>query len=528
MSLTPSLIPRGFLVQSIVSGLSLAVGYAVGLCIAFIWTYLEIPRPSQNLQRRISIGALAVCGGLSVFCLWKASDWQDSIRGLMGLDPLDSVRPLEVGLVAALVFLICLVLGRLFRMTQGALRVRLNRFVPRRIALVISISAAIFVFWSAADGLVFRTALRIADSSFRTLDEFVEIESQRPTGDAQTGSMVSLLKWDDLGHAGRSYVSDGPNAAEITEVTARSAMDPLRVYVGLRSAKTVQQRARLALEELVRVGGFDRSVLIIATPTGTGWMDPAAFDTLEFLHAGNVATVSVQYSYLASWISLLVEPEYGADSSRALFKEVYRYWKTLPTAQRPRLYLFGLSLGALNSANSINLIELLEDPIQGAIWAGPPFLSRLWKSVTQNRNEGTPAWLPRYSDQSIVRFTSQTNTMTDSRSGWGPIRVAYLQYASDPIVFFEPDMFLREPQWMRPPRGPDVSPSLRWFPLVTGMQLVVDMATATTAPIGYGHIYAPSHYINAWLEITAPRNWADDEVNRLKQYSEQRLRQSRN
>lgn len=526
MSLTPSLIPRGFAVQSIVSGLSLAVGYALGLCIAFIWNYLEIPRLSQSLHRRISIASLVVCGGLSVFCLWKASGWQDSIRGLMGLDPLDSFRPLEVGLVAALVFLVCLVLGRLFRMTQGALRVHLSRFVPRRIALVISIGVAGFIFWSAADGLIFRTALRIADSSFRALDEIVEIEGQRPIRDAQSGSATSLLDWNDLGRAGRSYVSDGPDASEITKVTTRSAMDPLRVYVGLRSAKTVEQRAELALKELIRVGGFDRSVLIIATPTGTGWMDPAAFDSLEFLHAGNVATVSVQYSYLASWISLLVEPEYGAESSRALFKEVYRHWKTLLPARRPRLYLFGLSLGALNSASSINLIELLEDPIQGAVWAGPPFLSRMWKSVTLNRNEGSPAWLPRYSDQSIVRFTSQTNAITDPQLSWGPIRVAYLQYASDPIVFFEPDMFFLEPQWMKPPRGPDVSPSLKWFPLVTGIQLIVDMATATTAPIGYGHIYAPSHYINAWLEITKPQNWFDEDVARLKQYSEQRLRQS--
>src|SRR5262249_11553884 len=101
-----------------------------------------------------------------------------------------------------------------------------------------------------------------------------------------------------------------------------------------------------ALEELKRVGGFERSVLIVVTPTGTGWVDPAAIDSVEYLHNGAVASVALQYSYLASWLSLLVEPGYGAGAARALFNEIYGYWITLPNDSRPRLYLHGLSLGA--------------------------------------------------------------------------------------------------------------------------------------------------------------------------------------
>ena len=72
-------------------------------------------------------------------------------------------------------------------------------------------------------------------------------------------------------------------------------------------------------------------------------------DSVEYLHDGDVASVAVQYSYLNSPLSLLFQPEYGADAARALFAEIYGYWTTLPKDKRPKLYLHGLSLGAMNS-----------------------------------------------------------------------------------------------------------------------------------------------------------------------------------
>src|SRR5215468_618501 len=291
----------------------------------------------------------------------------------------------------------------------------------------------------------------------------------------------------------------------------RDALQPVRVYVGLRSADTPEMRAKLALEELKRVGGFERSVLIVVTPTGTGWVDPAAIDSVEYLHNGAVARVALQYSYLASWLSLLVEPGYGADAARALFKEIYGYWITLPQNSRPRLYLHGLSLGAMNSEQSTDLIEGLGDPFAGALWSGPPYSSKLWRWLTDRRNPGSPAWLPRFRDGSFVRFMNQHGEAADPTSSpnaaWGPMRIVYLQYASDPVTFFDYRSFYREPDWMLPPRGLDVSPQLRWYPVVTLLQLALDMLMATTAPIGHGHVYAPVHYIEAWMEVTDVRGW---------------------
>jgi uncharacterized membrane protein len=247
-------------------------------------------------------------------------------------------------------------------------------------------------------------------------------------------------------------------------------------------------------------------------------MDPNAFDALDYLHRGDVATVAVQYSYLASWLSLLVEPGYGAETSRALFQAVYGHWTNLPAESRPRLYLFGLSLGALSSERAARLHEVLADPHHGAFWAGPPFASAVWRNVTNERQPGSPYWLPRFENGSIVRFTSQQNALEIEGAEWGPLRIVYLQYASDPITFFSPSIFYRPPAWLSGRRGPDVSPELRWYPIITALQLGIDVILATEVPPGFGHNYAADHYIDGWLEVTQPPNWTLGEIARLKRF----------
>ena len=163
----------------------------------------------------------------------------------------------------------------------------------------------------------------------------------------------------------------------------------------------------MALEELKRVGGFDRSVLVVATPTGTGWLDQNAVDTLEYLHGGDTAIVSMQYSYLPSWLTILVEPDLARETAHILFDEIYDHWARLPPDGRPKLYLFGLSLGALGCEEAADLKTVFEDPIQAPVWSGPPFPSTQWVDITRNRNAGTPSWLPEYRDSSMVRFTGQ-------------------------------------------------------------------------------------------------------------------------
>ena len=259
-------------------------------------------------------------------------------------------------------------------------------------------------------------------------------------------------------------------------------------------------------------------MLIVATPTGTGWMDPAATAPIEYLHAGDTAIVAVQYSYLSSPLSLMVEPDFSLQSGRAIFRAVYGYWTTLPRDHRPKLYLFGLSLGAYGSDQSFGLHEVLGDPFNGALWVGPPFATPGWRRITDERNPGSPEWLPTFGDGSVVRFTNQQNHLDIPGAHWGPLRVIYLQYPSDPVTFFSPSALWRKPDWMNAPVGPDVSPELRWYPVVTSLQLMLDNAIGLMVPIGHGHDYAPQHYIDAWVGLTDPPGWTPEAIDRLKQH----------
>ncbi|WP_085034203.1 alpha/beta hydrolase [Ensifer aridi] len=516
VSLTPSLIPRPYLIQAVISGFSLAAGYAIGVFLRWLWSFFELPEPTVRRARTLKIAAAIVSIAAAAVFLWQAAGWQNTVRHLMGLESIESAEPLRIGLVAGLLFVALVFLARLFRLTFRVLSRWVQYFLTRPIANALGGLIALALFWSVANGVIFKFALRAADSSFQQLDALIDPDIAPPVDPAKTGSDASLLNWDELGRQGRQFIASGPTGAEIGAFFGGAAPDPVRVYVGLNSAETAQDRAKLALEELKRAGGFERKSLFIVVPTGTGWIDPAALDTLEYLLHGDVASVAVQYSYLTSWLSLLVEPGYGSEVANALFDEIYGYWTTLPKDRRPKLYLHGLSLGAMNSQGSVDLFDVISDPFQGALWSGPPFQSALWLSVTANRVPDSPAWLPRYRDSSIIRFTNQENSLEIPGARWGAMRIVYLQYASDPVTFFDPRSFYREPDWMKAPRGPDVSPALSWFPVVTGLQLLADMALATTSPIGYGHVYAPEHYIDSWMAVTDPKGVTAADVGRLK------------
>src|SRR5690606_10716283 len=116
-----------------------------------------------------------------------------------------------------------------------------------------------------------------------------------------------------------------------------------------------------------------------------------------------------------------------------------------------------------------------------------------------------------------VRFMNQDGATVPADTPWGAMRIVYLQYASDAVTFFDIRDVYREPAWMTMPRGPDVSSQLRWYPVVSMLQLAFDMAVSTSTPIGYGHVYASEHYIEAWVAVADVSGWSAEQVARLKQ-----------
>jgi uncharacterized membrane protein len=515
-SLAPSLLPRPLFFQGLVSGLSLTLGYGAGFLGRWLWGYLELPLPEDRTDRIIKLASAAVCLAVALGFLWHAAQWQNALREVMGMEEETGIRPASVGLITLLIFGTFLLLARLFRQSVAALSTRLQRSIPRRVSNAVGLALAVSAVWTLTEGVVFSTGLRFADRSYQRLDRVVGDDLLPPDAPLKSGSPASLIRWEEMGRQGRAFVSSGPGAEELAAFAGGPAMEPIRVYVGLNSAEDPEGRARLALAELERVGAFERSVLLLVTPTGTGWVDPAAIAPMEYLHRGDVATVAAQYSYLSSPLALLVEGAYGAETARGLFLEVYRRWSSMPPDDRPALYLQGVSLGALNSSLSFDLQDILADPFPGVLWSGPPFRTEAWARATRDRDPESPAWLPRYREGRVVRFMNQDGGLGWSDAPWGPLRIAYLQYASDPITFFSVDAFVREPEWMQPPRGPDLLPQLRWYPLVTGLQLAADMLVGG-APPGYGHTFAAEHYLDAWVALTELEGWSREDLARLRQ-----------
>ncbi len=516
ISLTPSLLPRDFVVQGILSGIVFVSGYSIGWTGHWVWKFMELKEVTGGLARIMTWLLIAILIVTTIYTLNQIIPWQNSIRQRMEMLPIETAYPVTLSCIAITTALVCILLLRLFQFAAARSVKIINRYLPRRIAIVLGCTVVVCLLLSFINGVIIKGTLNAMDESFAAMNRLLDSEYLQPQHINASGSSQSLISWSDIGRNGKRFVTDGPTKEEITAVIGRDAMQPIRVYAGFDTGETLDDRAKIALAEMKRVGGFDRSTLVIATSTGTGWLDPSAVNSVEFIHSGDIATVTLQYSYLPSWLTLLVEPEVAREAATALFDAIYGYWTTLPHDSRPKLYLHGLSLGALGSADTIDFIAILSDPINGALWSGPPFLSRRWGGLTRNRAPGSPQWRPVYGDSSVVRFLTQDGFPSLNGAKWGPLRVVYLQHASDPMSFFSTDLAYARPDWLGPDRGRDVSPLLKWFPIVSFFQIAFDIPMATNVPLGYGHNFTPADYIDAWIEVTQPTHWNGADTAKVK------------
>jgi uncharacterized membrane protein len=523
ISLLPSLLPRDAVVQGVISGVSLLVGYGIGTALSSLYRYLrfpEVPHTVQSVLLTLTVGVVLV---LAVLAVWKQVGWQNDLRRLYGMEP---IGPGGWPLILSVTVLVAaggLVLARLARDAFRRLRRMLGRHLSRELSGLLGGIVVLVVAWALFTGVLVNGFFAGANALSAPPDRTIRPGSSPPTSELRSGGPGSLVGWEDLGMEGRSFVSGGPTVEDIDAVSGGGAVLPVRVYVGLRSADTVEERARLVVEELKRTGGFDRKVLVVATTTGTGYLDRNGTDPLEFMWNGDTAIAGVQYSYLPSWISLLADQEAVQQTSQAVFDAVQTYWSTLPETDRPRLYLYGLSLGSYGVESILGSINMINEPIDGALLAGPPFVNPVHAQLEATRDPGSPAWLPIYGKGRTVRFTAEQNGLQRSDTAWGPTRVVYLQHASDPVVFFSQDLAFSPPQWLRDgQRGPDVSPQMGWFPLVTMVQVLLDLPGAGNVPMGYGHLYSATANMTAWAAITEPPGWSDTRADALSAVLEER------
>jgi uncharacterized membrane protein len=514
-SLTPSLLPRGWVLQGLIAGITAAIGYGVGVLVAWFVAEATESRLSAGVRHR-AWQVLAVAGVLlGVVMLVFGAVWQRRIHELMGLDPPSSYSSIGIVVLAVLAFALFVAIGRGVRWL-GRWLVRLfGRILPRRAArpLGVLVAAALVLF--LLNGVLFQGLVSAMNSAFSVKDDGTEEGAVEPTAAERSGSPASLVPWADLGLQGRNFVGKGPTPNELEEFSGRPAQEPVRAYVGLASADDVGDRAALAARELERAGGFDRSALVVVTTTGTGWVDPAASDSLEYELNGDTAMVAMQYSYLPSWLSFLVDQVKARDAGRALFDAIYGTWAQLPPDDRPELYVFGESLGTFGGEAAFSGLADIQNRTDGVLWAGPPNFNELWRGIVADREDGTPEWLPVVDGGRTVRFADEAPDLDEPPGPWDDPRLVYLQNASDPIVWWSPQLILSRPDWLEGDRGRDVSQGMTWLPLVTFWQVTADMAFSTGVPDGHGHSYR-ADYVNAWAQVAQPPGWTDADTERLR------------
>ena len=513
-SLTPSLLPRIPLLQGLVSGVSLAGGYGLGALVFRAGARAIAWRPTER-GRRIAWIALAVAGvAFVVPALYVAGVWNNETRALMTLDPVSPWTPVESLPIALLIFLVLLVIARLLRWLARAVGNLLSRWIPRAGAIVLG-AVIVAIPLLVAFSVMLSQAATLADDLYGKTNGTTAQGATRPTSSLRSGGPGSLVTWDSLGMQGRNFVGRGPDAAALEQFSGQPAKEPVRVYVGVESAPTAEERASLAVKELDRTDAWSRQVLVVMGATGTGWIEPQSSNSLEYLWNGDTAEVTIQYSYLPSWISFLVDKQRAEDAGQALFNAVHARWTQLPADQRPRLLAYGLSLGSFAQQAAFTSVEAIASQTNGAVFVGTPNDTALWRSVEDGRDAGSPQWQPIVGRGQTVRYAASPKDYADPPGPWNEPRLLYLQHASDPVVWWYWNILWSRPDWLAEPRGPDVNTKSIWFPFVSWVQVTVDQFHGTGVPNGHGHNYG-NMMASAWAQLGRPAGWTDADTLRLQ------------
>ncbi|WP_109525220.1 MULTISPECIES: alpha/beta hydrolase [Nocardia] len=537
LSVTPSLVPRDWMFQGLISGINAALGYGLGCLLEWlyrVWMRPWIRRwivPRLRLWLRIAhlgpaptwVGyaaksaVLFACALSAGLMLVQSARWQREITALMGMAGTDTAAYLRTGLLSLAVGVAVVAVYRTVRETVLYLARQLKRWVriPGELAPTVGLLLLVVLAVTLFNGVASRAFFAVANSAFSVRNDHNSPNAVQPRQPERSGSPESLAKWETLGFEGRWFVSHGPSASRIAAVTGKPAREPIRAYVGLESATDERDQVALAVDELERTGAFDRKVIVVVTTTGTGWVNSMAAGAIEYMYGGDSAVVASQYSYLPSVLSFLADRGKAATAGRDLFDAVYQRWSQRPEGQRPKLFVYGESLGSQGSEAAFDGLADLRAKVDGALWVGPPNSNRLWKQFISRRDPGSPEVEPVYADGLVVRFAADTDDLSRPDTEWRAPRIAYLQHASDPIVWWSTDLIFSQPDWLSEPRGSDVSTQMRWWPFVTFWQVTADLTNAQGVTDGHGHRYG-TLVVDGWAAVAQPPGWTPELAEKVK------------
>lgn len=292
----------------------------------------------------------------------------------------------------------------------------------------------------------------------------------------------SLVDFDAIGKEGRRFVLMTLRTPQITNVMGEAAVDPVRAVIPREG--TIAERADLAAAELEALGAFERSVIVVASPTGVGYVNYVMAEALEYLTRGNCAIVVPQYAMVPSALALNKTGE-GTELQAAVLGAIAQRIHRIPPARRPRLYQFGESLGAqvaLDVAAVGGIARLDSLDVTAGLYLGVPFRSRAWHQWWQNAAAIDP--------QGRLTLVSQPDRAPDQ-----PGMHLMVVHDDDPVNKFAYTMFVRRPWWFGAPdsRPPMVPRETLFRPISSFVIAVFDLLNAMNQKPGsfvrVGHDY---------------------------------------
>ncbi|MBU3705706.1 MAG: hypothetical protein FGM50_03350 [Mycobacterium sp.] len=537
LSLTPSLLPRDWVTAGIIGGINAAIGYGVGVLIAALTRRVLLRRRRWwPLARRVRLGvqgcAIAVSIAASMSMLVPAAAWQRDVAELMGVDGPSTAGYLRSLPVAVLTACLLIAAARVVKdAIKGISRLLIRRWnVDDEVAMFIGTAVVVILIVTVVNGVLLRGLLSAASAVFQPQNAATRADVTQPEAPQRSGSPASFAPWDTLGFQGRNFVATGPGADELAVINGRPAKEPIRIYAGLQSGADAGERVAVLLSELQRTRAYERKMLVIIPTTGTGWVDPVAARAIESMYNGDTVLVAMQYSYLPSWISFLADRDKSVQAGRAMVDAVANRWQQWPADTRPKLALYGESLGAMAGQGAFGYLpDVARMGFSSVLWVGPPNESRLWNALTVRRDPGAPEVAPRYDNGRTVRFAQSSSPgeiAAVAAPAWTEPKVLFLQHASDPVVWWSPDLLFAKPDWLREPPGFDRSASMRWYPIVTFWQVSADMAgnvtNAAGVPPGHGHEYG-DRQLDGWVAVAAPDGWTQFDTDRIRRSLEKAM-----
>lgn len=451
--------------------------------------------------------------------------WQNEQRNFMGMASIVWLDGSLMSALSPLAGVLLVVVGRVISNGIAAC----NRFIQGHVPAIVSVPATalltVLLGIVLGRGVAARALAMAVNSIYARENEQTTEGIRSPDSSSVSGSSASFVAWDTLGRMGRDFVATVTTRQQLGTFHGPDAeiADPVRVYVGVGSAESIAERAQLAVREVERAGGFDRKVLVVWVPTGTGWIIPKAADALEQLYRGDTAIVAIQYSFLPSLLAVFLDAGLANEAGAALFDAVHARWSELPPGRRPKLVLFGKSLGAAGveapfvGVDASSSVASMVARTDGVLIAGAQQSNPILTQLTRERDPRSPVWQPVFDGGRSVRFLNRDPHQSPLDTEWSAPRIAYLQHPADPVPIWSVKALWWPPEWMHRPRGFDVPHDIRWFPVVSAVQALGDLFDQLSPPPGFGHNYS-SDYVRGWASVIPPKAWTDADTERLERF----------